>query len=138
MPKYVDGFVIPIPKKNLKAYRKLAEVACEVWMDHGALGYYESAGDTLEVPWGLTFLKLCKLKAGETAIFAFIIYKSKADRNRVNKLVHKDERLKCYEGMKMPFDMKRFSSGGFSVLVEHGDSKKTKSTKSSKSAKRNK
>lgn len=117
MGKYVDGFLIPIKKKNLKEYKKMARIGCEVWMEHGALDYYECDGAVLENTWGLPFTKLCKLKADETVIFAFIIYKSKAHRNSVTKKVHKDPRMKPENFTKMPFDMKRFSTGEFKVLV---------------------
>lgn len=117
MAKYIDGFVIPIKKANLKAYKKMALLGCKIWMEHGALDYYESVGENLSVPWGLTFPKMCKLKADETVIFAFVIYKSKSHRNQVVKKVEKDPRMNM-EGMKMPFDMKRFAVGGFTVLVE--------------------
>src|SRR5437868_10803364 len=117
MAKYVDGFIIPIKKKNLTAYKKMAKLGCKIWMEHGALDYYECVGDTLKVPWGLTFPKMCKLKSDETLIFAFVIYKSKAHRNQVNKKVQEDPRMDM-GGVKMPFDMKRFAAGGFSVVVE--------------------
>ncbi|MBS1970305.1 MAG: DUF1428 domain-containing protein [Bdellovibrionales bacterium] len=117
MAKYIDGFVIPIKKKNLKIYKKMAAIGCKVWMDHGALDYYESVGDDLKTPWGVTFPKMCKLKSDETVIFAFVVYKSKAHRNQVNKKVHADPRMQM-EGVEMPFDIKRFAVGGFTVLVE--------------------
>lgn len=117
MAQYVDGFVIPIKKKNLKAYKKMASVACKVWMEHGALSYYECAGEDIKNPWGWSFPRMCKLKPNETVIFAFIVYKSKAHRDRVNKKVFADPRVKMDEGA-MPFDMKRFSTGGFDVLVK--------------------
>lgn len=117
MSRYVDGYVIPIPKKNVKAYSKLAAFGCKLWMDHGALDYYECVGDDLKVKWGLIFPKLCKLKPSETVIFAFIVYKSKAHRNQVNKKVMKDPRMANMHEIKMPFDMKRFTTGGFKVLV---------------------
>lgn len=117
MPKYVDGFVIPIKKKNIKAYKKMAAVGYKVWMHHGALDYFECVGDDW-VKHGLGYKKMCKLKAGETAIFAFIVYKSKAHRNKVNAKVMKDPRLNMGMDMtKMPFDMKRFAMAGFKVLL---------------------
>lgn len=115
MGQYVDGFVIPIKKKNLKAYRKMAALGCKIWMEHGALDYYECAGDDFP-QWGATFPRMCKLKAGETVVFAFIVYRSKAHRNKVNAKVMKDPRMKMDE-KKMPFDMKRFATGGFKVLI---------------------
>jgi uncharacterized protein YbaA (DUF1428 family) len=117
MSTYVDGFVIPIKKTNVKAYKKMAEMGCNMWMKHGALDYVECVGDDLNIKWGLTFPKMCKLKAGETVVFAFIVYKSKAHRNQVNKKVMSDPDMKM-EGVKMPFDMKRFAVGGFTTLVQ--------------------
>ncbi len=117
MGNYIDGFIIPIKKRNLKAYKKMATLGCKVWMEHGALDYYECEGADLNNPWGLSFPKLCKLKSDETVIFAFIIYKSKAHRNSVNKKVMKDKRMDPSQFISMPFDMKRFSVGGFKVLV---------------------
>lgn len=117
MAKYVDGFVIPIKKKNLKAYKKMAALGCKIWMEYGALDYYECVGETLNVPWGWTFPKMCKLKPDETVIFAFVVYKSKAHRKQVVKKVESDPRMKM-EGVEMPFDMKRFAVGGFTVLVQ--------------------
>ncbi|RYZ86886.1 MAG: DUF1428 domain-containing protein, partial [Proteobacteria bacterium] len=93
MAKYVDGFVIPLKKKNLGAYKKQATLGCKVWMEHGALDYYECAGDDFS-EWGLGFKKLCKLKSDETVMFSFIVYKSKAHRNQVNKKVMADPRMK--------------------------------------------
>lgn len=113
MARYVDGYVIPIKRKNLNAYKKLAKWGCKAWMKHGALDYYECSIDDFS-KYGLGFKKMCKLKPGETAIFAFVVYKSKAHRNRVNKLVMNE-----FTGTppKMPFDMKRFSMAGCQVLV---------------------
>jgi uncharacterized protein YbaA (DUF1428 family) len=117
MSAYVDGYVIPIKKKNVSAYKKMASMGCKTWMKYGALDYFECVGDDLKVKWGWTFPKMCKLKAGETVIFAFIVYKSKAHRNQVNKKVMSDPDMKM-EGHEMPFDMKRFAMGGFRTLVQ--------------------
>ena len=118
MAKYVDGFVIPIPKKNLAKYRKIARIGCKVWMKHGALDYYECAGDDIKNSHcGLGFPKMCKLKPSETVVFAFIVYKNKAHRNKVNKKVVK-EMGDIGGEWAMPFDMKRFVFGGFKVIVE--------------------
>jgi uncharacterized protein YbaA (DUF1428 family) len=114
--KYVDGFVIPIKKSNLRAYKKMAAFGCKIWMEYGALDYYECVGDDLKNGFGLTFPKMCKLKSGETAIFAFIVFKSKSHRNQVNARVMKDPRLQM-EGMKIPFSMSRFAMGGFKTLI---------------------
>lgn len=115
MAKYVDGFVIPIQRKNLKAYKKLATWGCKTWMKHGALSYYECFVDDFST-YGMGFKKMCKLKANETAIFAFVIYKSKSHRNSVNKKVI-SEMGKSKMPTKMPFDMKRFAMGGCKVMV---------------------
>lgn len=115
MPKYVDGFVIPLKKKNLVAYKKMASLGKKVWMEYGALDYYECVADDF-TKWGWTFPKMCKLKKGETIIFAFVIYKSKAQRDSINKKVMLDPRMKM-EGVKMPFDMKRFATAGCKVIV---------------------
>ena len=117
MAHYVDGFLIPIKKKNVANYKKMARLSCKVWMEHGALAYYESVGDDLKSPWGLPFGKLCKLKTDETAVFAFIVFKSKANRNSVNKKVMKDPRMDPAKFKTMPFDMKKMSVGGFKVIV---------------------
>jgi len=117
MPKYVDGFVIPIKKKNINAYKRMATWGCKTWMKYGALDYFECVGDDLKVKFGISFSRMCKLKKDETAVFAFIVYKSKAHRNKVNAKVMKDPSMQCNENMKMPFDMKKFSYGGFKVLV---------------------
>ena len=118
MSSYVDGFIIPIRKNKLKAYKKMATLGCKVWMEHGALQYYECVGAKLKSPWGVPFTKLCKLKPNETVVFAFIIYKSKAHRDQVTKKVHKDPRMQPeqFKGA-MPFDMNRFSTGEFKTLV---------------------
>jgi uncharacterized protein YbaA (DUF1428 family) len=116
MSTYVDGFVIPLKKKNVKAYKKMAALGCKIWMEHGALDYYECIGDDLDVKWGWTFPKMCKLKKGETAAFSFIVYKSKAHRDQVNKKVMADPRMKM-DG-PMPFDGKRFAMGGFKTVVQ--------------------
>jgi uncharacterized protein YbaA (DUF1428 family) len=114
---YVDGFVLVVPKKKLPAYVKLARKAAIVWRDHGALDYRECAGDDLKVKMGLPFPKLAKAKAGETVIFSWITYKSRAHRDKVNKKVMADKRL--FDGMpkEMPFDVKRMAYGGFKTLV---------------------
>ena len=117
--KYVDGFVLPLPKKNIDAYRRMARKASKVWRDHGALEYRECVGDDLEVKMGMPFPKLAKLKPGETVVFAWIVYKSRAHRDRVNAKVMKDPRLaKMMDPKAMPFDVKRMVYGGFKVLVD--------------------
>jgi uncharacterized protein YbaA (DUF1428 family) len=117
MSRYVDGYVIPIKKSKLKAYKKMAVLGHKAWMKHGALDYYECAGDDLKNNMGLSFPKMCKLKPDETVIFAYIVYKSKAHRNQVNKKVHQEFASMDPKKFQMPFDMKRFSMGGFKTLV---------------------
>lgn len=113
---YADVFLIPIPKKNLAAYKKMAQLGKKVWLKHGALQYFETVGDDLNTPWGTPFTKQLKLKAGETVVAAWILYKSKAHRNAVNKKVHSDPAMSA-SGTKMPFDPERMMMGGFKVLV---------------------
>ena len=116
---YVDGFVIPVPKKNLKAYRAMAQKGGKVWRDHGALEYRECVGDDLNVKFGLPFPKQIRTRPGETVVFSWIVYKSKAHRNKVNKNVMKDPRLASMMNEKaMPFDCKRMACGGFKVMVD--------------------
>lgn len=117
MAHYVDGYIIPIKKKDVKAYQKMAKLGCKVWMKHGALDYYECLGDELDSKWGIPFTKMFKLKEDETVVFAFVIFKSKAHRNQVNKKVHADPLMNPKKPFTMPFDMKRFTTGGFKTLV---------------------
>ena len=114
---YVDGHVLPVPKKNLAAYRRLSNKAGKLWIEHGALEYRECVGDDLNVKWGIPFPKIIKPKAGETVVFSWIVFKSKADRNRVNAKVMKDPRLAKMMGTE-PFDAKRMTMGGFKTIVE--------------------
>ena len=117
--KYVDGYVLPLPKKNLATYRQMAQKASAVWMDHGALEYRECVGEDLSVKMGTPFTRSMKLKAGETVVFAWVVYKSRAHRDAVNKKVMKDPRLaEMMSGKAMPFDVKRMVYGGFDVIVE--------------------
>jgi uncharacterized protein YbaA (DUF1428 family) len=116
---YVDGFVVPVPKRKLQAYRRMAQKAGKIWREHGALEFRECVAD--DVKWGkrTSFPRSVKLKAGETVMFSFIVYKSKADRNRVNAKVMKDKRLASMMDPKaMPFDAKRMIYGGFKVMVD--------------------
>jgi uncharacterized protein YbaA (DUF1428 family) len=114
---YADGFLLIVPKKNLDAYKKLARIAGKVWREHGALDYKECAGDDLDNACGRTFPELLKLKPSETAVFSWIVYRSRAHRDRVNDKVMKDPRIAGLDPKSMPFDMKRMSMGGFTVLV---------------------
>ena len=116
---YVDGFVIPLPKKKIPAYRRISRKAGEVWCELGALQYIECVGDELNIKMGMPFPKLAKLKPGETLVFSWIVYRSKAQRNSINAKVMKDPRLaKMMTPEAMPFDMKRMAYGGFEVAVE--------------------
>ncbi len=116
---YIDGFVLPLPKKNLKVYRRMAAKAAKIWRDHGALEVYECVGDDLKHQHCLTFPKLAKIKSGETVIFSWIVYKSRSHREKVNAKVMKDPRMnKIMESIEMPFDMKRMAYGGFKLLVK--------------------
>jgi len=117
MAQYVDGFVLPVPTKNLEAYRRMAQKAGKVWREHGALEFRECAGDDLNVKMGVPFPRGIKTKAGETVVFSWIVYKSKAHRDSVNKKVMKDPRMKEFPD-PMPFDCKRMIYGGFKVIVE--------------------
>ena len=117
--QYVDGFVLPVPKKNLKAYRRMARKAGKVWRDHGALEFRECVADDVKVGKWTSFPRSVKLKRGETVVFSYIVYKSRAERDRVNAKVMKDPRLaKMMDPKAMPFDGKRMIYGGFKVLVE--------------------
>lgn len=116
---YVDGFVLPVPKKNLDAYRRMSSKAGKVWKEHGALQYVEAVGDDLDIKFGVSFKKLVKPKPGETVVFSRIVYKSRAHRDKVNAKVMKDPRLaKMMNAKDMPFDVKRMVYGGFKFLVE--------------------
>jgi uncharacterized protein YbaA (DUF1428 family) len=118
---YVDGFIVPVPKKNLKSYRSMARKAGKVWKDHGALEFWECVADDVKVGKWTSFPRSVKLKPDETVIFSWIMYKSRAHRDRVNAQVMKDPRLAKMMDPKakaMPFDGKRMIYGGFKVLVE--------------------
>jgi uncharacterized protein YbaA (DUF1428 family) len=118
--RYVDGFVLPVPKRKLAAYRRMAAKAGKVWREHGALEFYECVADDVKPGKVTSFPQSVKLKRGETVFFSYIVYKSRKDRDRVNSKVMKDPRIKEDMGdMKnMPFDAKRMIYGGFKVLVE--------------------
>jgi uncharacterized protein YbaA (DUF1428 family) len=117
-PMYIDAFVLAVPKKNMPAYLRIARLAGKVWRDHGALEYRECAGEDLTETYCPGFPRILKLKRGETAFFSWIVYKSRAHRDKVNAKVMKDPRLGKMMGMKMPFDMKRMSHGGFDIVVD--------------------
>jgi len=117
--RYVDGFLLPVPKKNLPAYRRMAQKAGKIWRRYGALDYKECAGDDLKVKMGMPFPRQMKVKPGETVVFSYIVYKSRAHRDRVNAKVMKDPRIQnMCDPKDMPFDVKRMLYGGFKVLVD--------------------
>jgi uncharacterized protein YbaA (DUF1428 family) len=114
---YVDGFLVPVPKKNVEKYRKLSQKAGKIWKEYGALDYWECVGD--DVPPGkiTSFAKSVKLKPNETVVFAWILYKSRAQRDRINKKVMADPRLAAMGPDNMPFDGMRMIYGGFKPIV---------------------
>ena len=117
--RYVDGYVLPVPKKNLQVYRRMAQKSGRIWREHGALEYRECVGDDLNVKWGVPFQRRIKAKPGETVVFAWVVFKSRAHRDRVNAKVMKDPRLaKMMDPKSMPFDHKRMAYGGFKILVD--------------------
>lgn len=119
MPKYVDGFVIPVPEKNLTEYRNIARKAAKIWKEHGALEYREAVGEDIGNDWGVPFPKLAKVKSGETVVFAWIVYKSRAHRDKVNARVMADPRMvDMMDPKNHPFDCKRMSYGGFEIIVD--------------------
>jgi uncharacterized protein YbaA (DUF1428 family) len=117
--RYVDGYVLPVPKKNLAAYRKISQKAGKVWRDHGALEYVECVADDVKPGKHTSFPQSVRLKPGEMVIFAYIVYKSRAHRDRVNAKVMKDPRLaNMMDPKALPFDGKRMFWGGFKLLVQ--------------------
>jgi uncharacterized protein YbaA (DUF1428 family) len=119
MARYVDGFLLPVPRKNLAQYRRISSKAGKIWREHGALEYIECAGDDLNVKGMVSFPRRVKAKRGETVVFSWIVYKSRRHRDAVNKKVMNDKRLAAMMDPKsMPFDVKRMSYGGFKVFVD--------------------
>ena len=119
MAKYVDGFVLPVPRKNLAAYRRMASLAGKVWRSHGALEYIECVADDVKPGKVTSFPQSVKLKRGEVVVFSWIVYKSRAHRDSVNKKVMKDPRIaRMMQQGPMPFNPKRMAYGGFKVLVD--------------------
>ena len=116
---YVDGFVVPVPKKNRKAYVRMARKAGKIWREHGALQFRECIADDVSVGKVTSFPRSVKRRPSETVMFSWIVFKSKADRERINKKVMKDKRLASMMDPKsMPFDAQRMIYGGFKVLVD--------------------
>lgn len=118
MSHYVDGFVIPLPKNKIEDYQRIAEVACKVWMDHGAVAYCECVGDDLEVKDMISFPKLASAGEDETVVFAWIMFKSREHRDEVNAKVMQDPRLSDMGGQTMPFDCAKMAYGGFKAIVQ--------------------
>ena len=117
--KYVDGYVLPVPKKNLAAYRRMAATCSKIWRKYGALEFRECAGDDLKTSEVKSFPSLVKPKRGETIVFSWIVFKSKADRDRINNKAMKDPRIaRMMKNKKPPFDCKRMTYGGFKTIVE--------------------
>ena len=115
---YVDGFVVPVPKRNLKAYRALSTKSGKLWREHGALDYWECVADDVKSGKLTSFPQSVKLKRGETVLFSWIVYKSRAHRDQVNARVMADPRLGAMmDGKRVPFDGKRMIYGGFKPLV---------------------
>ena len=120
MARYVDGFLLAIPKKKIPDYRRMAHAAGKVWREHGALEFRETVGDDLKVKkgMGVAFPRAARTKPGEVPVFSWIVYKSKAHRDAVNARVMKDPRMEKMMQSPMPFDAKRMFYGGFKVLVD--------------------
>ena len=119
MPRYADGFVLPVPKRKVAAYRRLARKAGRIWREHGALDYKECVAEDVKKGTLTSFPRSVKLKPGETVFFSWIVYRSRAHRDRVNARVMKDPRLAhAMDPRAMPFDAKRMIYGGFEIVVD--------------------
>lgn len=118
MARYVDGFVVPVPKKSVEAYRRLAQQAGEIWKEHGALEYVECVADDVKPGEVTSFPQSVQLKEDEIVVFAWIVYESREQRDRVNEKVMSDPRMSGMGPEDVPFDGKRMIWGGFEVLVE--------------------
>jgi uncharacterized protein YbaA (DUF1428 family) len=119
MAKYVDGFVLPVPKRKVDAYRRIARKAGKVWREHGALEYLECIGDDVPIGKTTSFPRSVKVKRGETVVFSWIVFRSRAHRDRVNAKVMKDPRLAdMMDPKNLPFDGQRMIYGGFNVIVD--------------------
>ena len=115
---YVDGFIVPVPKKNVEAYRRLARKAGKIWREYGALEFKECVADDVKMGKRTSFPRSVKRKPNETVMFSYIVYKSRKDRDRINAKVMKDPRIADMDIKDMPFDAKRMIYGGFKVLVD--------------------
>jgi uncharacterized protein YbaA (DUF1428 family) len=118
MAKYIDGFLLPLKAESIDKYKEISQMAGAIWKEHGALEYVEAVGDDLEQGEMVSFKKSADATDNETAIFAFIVFESKAERDRINALVIEDERLKSVMACDKLFDYKRMAYGGFEVIVE--------------------
>jgi uncharacterized protein YbaA (DUF1428 family) len=119
MPQYVDGFVVPVPKRSLDAYRHMAQEAGKIWREHGALEFRECVAEDVKMGEITSFPRSVICEPDETVVFSWIVFESRAERDRINALVMKDPRLAAtMEGKEVPFDAKRMIYGGFEVLVE--------------------
>lgn len=118
MPNYIDGYLLPVPKKNLAAYRAMAVKAGKIWREHGALEYRECVGEDLNVKWGIPFPRRFKLKAGETMISSWIVSNFRAHRDRLNRKVLNDPRIENMSPNDAPFDCAKMGYGGFTVIVD--------------------
>lgn len=117
MAQYIDGFVVPVPKKNIKAYEKMAKLAAKVWLDHGALEYLECVADDVKPGKVTSFPQSVKMKSNETVFFSWIVYKSRAQRDKIMKKVMQDPRMANMDMSMMPFDGQRMIYGGFKPMV---------------------
>jgi uncharacterized protein YbaA (DUF1428 family) len=118
MAEYVDGFVLAVPRKNVEAYRRMAAAAGKIWIEHGALAFRECMADDVKKGKGLSFARSVDLRPGEVVFFSYIVFRSRAHRDRVNKKVMKDPRMNTMmEGKAMPFDHTRMLYGGFVPVV---------------------
>jgi uncharacterized protein YbaA (DUF1428 family) len=138
---YVDGFVIPLRKKDLKTYRRLATLGGRVWRDHGALEYRECVADDLTPVMGdrkgpPSFPRMARLRRSETLVFAWIVFRSRADRDRINARVLRDPRIASMDPSSMPFDMKRMAYGGFRTIVDHAPGSRPRRRRSRTRARR--
>jgi uncharacterized protein YbaA (DUF1428 family) len=117
--RYVDGYVLPLPKRNLNAYRRMAQKGSKVWKKYGALDYKECIAEDISIQWGVPFPKMIKVKPGETVVFSYIVFKSRAHRDSVNKKVMKEMMDDPSMNVNpMPFDVKRMVYSGFKVIVD--------------------
>ena len=119
MAGYVDGFLLPVPKRKVAAYRRMAQKAGKIWRKYGAVEFRECVGDDLNIKGMTSFTKRVKVKPGETVFFSWIVFKSRAQRDRVNARVMKDPAIaKMMDPKDMPFDVRRMAYGGFKMLVD--------------------